>query len=91
MSNNKIDKVKEVILDDKLVRKVCCPGCGVWGIIDDDQFHGRVSILCECGFHETINLAELWPKEKFVGDVGIEKAKPTFAAINLADLQSKDK
>ena len=62
MSDNKKVEIKEVVLDDKLVRKVCCPGCGVWGIIDDDQFHGRVSILCECGFHETVNLAELWPK-----------------------------
>lgn len=61
-NKNKIDLIKEVMLDDKLVRKVCCPGCGVWGIIDDDQFFGRVSILCDCGFHETINLAELWPK-----------------------------
>ena len=62
MADNKKVEVKEVILDDKLVRKVCCPKCGIWGIIDDDQFHGRVSILCECGFHETINLAELFPK-----------------------------
>ena len=62
MNDNKKVKVKEVMLDDKLVRKVHCPGCGVWGIIDDDQFHGRVSILCDCGFHATINLAELWPK-----------------------------
>jgi len=62
MNDNKKVKVKEVILDDKLVRKIRCPGCGVWGIIDDDQFHGRVSILCDCGFHETINLAKLWPK-----------------------------
>ena len=60
MNNNKGIKIKEVMLDEHLVRKVCCPGCGVWGIIDDDQFFGRVSILCECGFHETINLAELW-------------------------------
>ena len=59
---NKIVKIKEVMLDGHLVRKVCCPECGVWGIIDDDQFHGRVSILCECGFHETINLAELFPR-----------------------------
>ena len=62
MNDNKKVKVKEVILDDHFVRKIFCPGCGVWGIIDDDQFHGRVSILCECGFHETINFAELWPK-----------------------------
>lgn len=62
MNENKIDLVKEAVLDDKLVRKVCCPGCGAWGVIDDDQFFGRVSILCGCGFYETINLAELWPK-----------------------------
>jgi len=37
-----------------------CPGCGYEGMIDDAQFHGRVSILCPlCGFHETINLAKL--------------------------------
>lgn len=31
-----------------------CPGCGAWGDLDDDQFHGRVSTLHEeCGFHET--------------------------------------
>jgi len=58
-----MDNYKEVMLDGHLVRKVHCPVCGVWGIVDDDQFHGRVSILCGCGFHETINLAELWPKE----------------------------
>ena len=62
MDNNKV-KIKEVMLDEHLVRKVCCPTCGLWGYIDDDQFHGCVSILCECGFHETINLAELFPKE----------------------------
>jgi len=60
--NNKEIKIKEVMLDGHLVRKVRCPKCGVWGVIDDDQFHGRVSILCECGFHETVDLAELFPK-----------------------------
>lgn len=31
-----------------------CPGCGETGTIDDDQFHGRVSIACPfaCGYHE---------------------------------------
>ena len=38
--------------------KFHCPGCGVWGWIDDDQFNGRVSIWCECPFHETVNLSE---------------------------------
>ena len=60
MNDNKKIEVKEVMLDGKVVRKARCPGCGTWGVIDDDQFHGRVSILCECGFHETMNLAELW-------------------------------
>lgn len=35
-----------------------CPGCEVWYEVDDDQYNGRVSILCKCGFHETINLAK---------------------------------
>lgn len=31
-----------------------CPTCLGVGDIDADQFHGRVSILCEnCGYHET--------------------------------------
>jgi len=49
--------IKNVMLDGKKTRKLCCPKCGVWGYIDDDQFFGRVSILCKCGFHETRNLS----------------------------------
>ena len=31
-----------------------CPGCKHVGDIDDDQFHGRVSIDCtNCDYHET--------------------------------------
>ena len=33
-----------------------CPSCKSSGLIDDDQFHGRVSIQCEtegCSYHET--------------------------------------
>ena len=31
-----------------------CPGCKGMGDIDDDQFHGRVSIDCtNCEYHET--------------------------------------
>lgn len=31
-----------------------CPRCGELGAIDDDQAHGRVSIVCPtCAFHET--------------------------------------
>ena len=35
-----------------------CPGCGEWGHLDDDQWHGRVSVDhasmgCPGGYHET--------------------------------------
>ena len=34
-----------------------CPECKKTGLIDDDQFHGRVSIVCVvthgCDYHET--------------------------------------
>ena len=34
-----------------------CPKCGALGIIDKDQFEGKVSMICPstCGFHETID------------------------------------
>lgn len=47
--------------DGELVRKFKCPKCGEWGEIDDDQYHGHVSIHHDVegyGFHETINLTE---------------------------------
>lgn len=39
-----------------------CPGCKRSGTIDEDQFHGRVSIQCPlegCNYHETKD----WSKE----------------------------
>ena len=43
-----------------------CPECFREAWIDRDQFEGRVSIVCECGWHETHNLVgvrvmEGWP------------------------------
>lgn len=38
-----------------------CPECEEVGMIDADQFHGRVSMICPneaCDFHMTINLAQ---------------------------------
>jgi hypothetical protein len=46
---------RKVLLDGKENYKLKCPKCGIWGYLDDDQINGRVSILCDCGFHETIN------------------------------------
>lgn len=44
------------------VWKLKCPGCGVWGELDDDQFHGRVSVDhdadgCPGHYHETHDFA----------------------------------
>lgn len=36
-----------------------CPGCKQVGDIDDDEFHGRVSIDCtNCEYHETKDWSE---------------------------------
>jgi hypothetical protein len=33
--------------------------CRRVGLIDEDQYFGRVSIQCQCGFHETINFSRI--------------------------------
>jgi len=41
--------------------RVRCPGCGTIGIIDPDQYAGRVSIECAepgCTYHETHDLSK---------------------------------
>ena len=38
-----------------------CPECQVKGSIDQDQAEGRVSIVCECGMHETGKVRPLIP------------------------------
>ena len=53
---NKEFEVKTVLLNGKLARKYKCPDCNVWGYIDDDQYEGKISIQCSCGFHKTLNL-----------------------------------
>jgi len=51
-------EVKDVTLDGEPRKKFKCPGCGIWGFIDDEQYRGKVSIQCECGFHKTIDLSK---------------------------------
>lgn len=54
------EDVRRVSLDGVLTYKARCPLCGTWGYIDDDQFHGRVSMECGekgCTFHETHDLS----------------------------------
>lgn len=52
-------KLKEVTRDGRPLWKLQCPRCGIWGDLDDDQFNGRVIVLCDCGFHGTINFAAI--------------------------------
>lgn len=45
-----------------------CPGCGVWGLLDQDQLHGQVSVDhaadgCPGGYHETHDFAAHLDKE----------------------------
>ncbi len=49
-------EVITTIRDGEVLHKLVCPDCGVKGDLDDDQFNGRVSILCDCGFHKTVDL-----------------------------------
>ncbi len=42
----------------RLIKQARCPQCGIWADLDEDQYHGRVSMLCECGYHETYNFQE---------------------------------
>lgn len=67
-------ELKVVTLDGEPTWRLRCPSCGHWGIIDDDQAHGRVSVnhgpsgeqgiyegnACSCGctFHETRDWVE---------------------------------
>ena len=48
-------KMRKVNFDGKDTAYLECPQCGVVGVLDDDQFNGRVSVLCGngCLFHET--------------------------------------
>lgn len=39
-------------------RLVQCPRCGLVAQVDEDQWHGRVSIDCpDCPYHETHDLS----------------------------------
>ncbi len=41
--------------------QIRCPSCGLLGGIDQEQYEGRISIVCpnrECEYHETHDLRE---------------------------------
>ena len=37
---------------------VRCPNCKGAGWVDQEQYEGKVSIQCDCGYHETHDLRE---------------------------------
>lgn len=48
--------LRTITRDNEDVRQLKCPKCGVWADLDDDQYHGRVSVHHDdpsCGYHET--------------------------------------
>lgn len=51
--------VRDVVRDGATVLQMACPGRGKWQDLDDDQYHGRVSIECgfDCGYHATVDVA----------------------------------
>ena len=56
------ERIRQIIRDGRPVMKLCCPGCGRWADIDEDQFYGSVSVECTndgCDYHKTVD----WSKE----------------------------
>ena len=51
--------VRVVRRDGLAVPTLVCPGCGVRGDLDDDQFHGTRSAQCpDCGWRETADFSQ---------------------------------
>lgn len=80
-------KLRQVTLDGAPRWKFTCPGCGVEGYLDDDQFHGRVSTLCgECDrFHKTIDFSQ------FVGPLGMVKPPDRGWGKDVAPEMKRDR
>lgn len=54
-----------------------CPGCGTWAYLDDDQWHGRVSVDhaadgCSGGYHQTHDYAAALAEAEASGAVVVE-------------------
>ncbi len=62
IANTRLGVIRRVIRDQRFVYLLECPGCGRRGELDDDQWHGRVSVDhasmgCPGGYHETHDFA----------------------------------
>lgn len=57
MRNKKPEVIWE-LADNTRRALVECPGCGERMFVDNDQYHGKVSMDCpECEYHETHDLS----------------------------------
>jgi hypothetical protein len=61
IATTEFGRLRKVTRDGEPAVLFECP-CGEWGGIDDDQFHGRVSVDhasmgCPVGYHETHDYA----------------------------------
>lgn len=56
--------ISKNVSEGEVIYKFRCSGCKGIGAIDDDQIHGRVSIQCECGYHETVDWYEKFRMDK---------------------------
>jgi hypothetical protein len=62
VAETEFGKIQRGIRDEEHVFLLVCPGCGQLGALDDDQYHGRVSVDhatdgCSGGYHETHDFA----------------------------------
>lgn len=62
VANTRLGVLQRVTRDGRLTVLLECPGCNQLGALDDDQWHGRVSVDhashgCPGGYHEMHNFA----------------------------------
>jgi hypothetical protein len=62
VANTRVGAIRRVVVHRRHVFLLECPGCGQIGELDDDQWHGRVSVDhtsmgCPGGYHETHDFA----------------------------------
>lgn len=62
IANTRVGVIRRVTRDGQRAFLLECPGCGRLGTLDDDQWHGRVSVDhaadgCTGGYHETHDFA----------------------------------
>jgi hypothetical protein len=62
VANTRVGVIRRAVRDGQRVFLLECPGCGQLGELDDDQWHGQVSVDhttdgCPGGYHETHDFA----------------------------------